>query len=190
MDNVTPIAPVLHIHILIAIIRADCTAAVIAITKRTDAILRIRETALASGMVPHPKRPIHVPILADIMTPNLDGVCTTQAIVLTTAGTASATDIGMQIYLEQFAGLSKDITHMHVMGLDDTDIFVTLMNSTAAIGYATSAIFYFRHCITRPRAHPSEVITHRTTQYASIISPHADIGKEDSVMTSITVVGR
>jgi len=135
-NSVTPIDP-LSIHFPLADIRADCTVAVIAIMKRRNAALRTTETVRASAIVLHTRRPVRVPILADTMTPNLDGVYTTQAPVLITRHhqTTNAISTGTQIYRAQFARSSReDITYTEVMTLDDTAMRAILMNSTAGTG--------------------------------------------------------
>ena len=88
-DNVTPTGP--DIPLPIVILRAGCTVAAVAILKSPIAALCTTETARASYTVPHTKRPARAPILADIMTSDLGGVCITQATVLTIARPANAT---------------------------------------------------------------------------------------------------
>jgi len=103
--------------------------------KRQNAALRTTETVRASIIVLHPKRPVRVPILADTMTPKLDGVYTTQALVLITRYQTNAISTGTQIYRAQFARSSReDITYTEVMTLDDTAMRAILMNSTAGTG--------------------------------------------------------
>ena len=83
-DSATPISP-LDIPLLLVIIRTDCTALVLVTMKHQNAELRTIETAHALCIVPPPKRPTRVPILADIMTSTFDDVSTIRPVVLTTA---------------------------------------------------------------------------------------------------------
>ena len=117
-DNATPISPT-DIPLLLVIIRTDCTALVLAIMKRQNAELRTIETAHALCIVPPPKRPTRVPILADIMTLTFDDVSTIRPVVLTIARTANATGTRMQVCQVKFVLLSEDPTHTVVMRLDD-----------------------------------------------------------------------
>jgi len=109
--------------------------------KRQNAGLRTIETAHALCIVLPPKRPTHVPILADIMTSTLDDVSTIRPVVRTTARTANATGTGMQVCQVKFVLLSEETTHTVVMSLDDPvmrAIFRTY--STAANSWLTISV--------------------------------------------------
>jgi len=138
MSNVTPV-DLTHIHYRLAIMWADYTVIIIAITKLRNAE-GTTEIAHAFGRI----RPLTVlelaQTLAGITTSESDVVSIIRALVLTITGTDSVTGIVKRVTQEQPARLSKDTAVTKQMILDNTVTYVTSTTSTAPTGQTTNAI--------------------------------------------------